>query len=145
MREDLRISREENLEMIDDSVDYLRQHAGEVIFDAEHFFDGYKDDPEYALDVPAAPRPTAGASTHRPLRHQRRQPADAFIADATRAAAAAVDAPLGIHCHNDCELAVANSLAAVEAGAVAGAGDDQRLRRALRQRQSRARSSRTSS
>ena len=52
--EDLKISRDENLEVIHDSVDHLRRHTGEVIFDAEHFFDGYKDDPEYAIAYNAA-------------------------------------------------------------------------------------------
>jgi 2-isopropylmalate synthase len=114
--EDLKISRDENLEVIQDSVHHLRGHAGEVIFDAEHFFDGYKDDPAYALACLTAAA-SGGASTL-VLCDTNGGNLPTFIADATRAAAAAVDKPLGIHCHNDCELAVANSLAAVEAGAV---------------------------
>jgi 2-isopropylmalate synthase len=114
--EDLKISRDENLEVIQDSVHHLRGHAGEVIFDAEHFFDGYKDDPAYALACLKAAA-SGGASTL-VLCDTNGGNLPTFIADATRAAAAAVDKPLGIHCHNDCELAVANSLAAVEAGAV---------------------------
>jgi 2-isopropylmalate synthase len=114
--EDLKISRDENLEVIQDSVHHLRRHTGEVIFDAEHFFDGYKDDPVYALACLKAAA-SGGASTL-VLCDTNGGNLPTFIADATRAAAAAVDKPLGIHCHNDCELAVANSLAAVEAGAV---------------------------
>jgi 2-isopropylmalate synthase len=114
--EDLKISRDENLEVIHDSVDHLRRHTGEVIFDAEHFFDGYKDDREYAIACLRAAA-SGGASTL-VLCDTNGGNLPSFIADATRAAAAAVDKPLGIHCHDDCELAVANSLAAVEAGAV---------------------------
>jgi 2-isopropylmalate synthase len=114
--EDLKISRDENLEVIHDSVDHLRRHTGEVIFDAEHFFDGYKDDPDYALACLKAAA-SGGASTL-VLCDTNGGNLPRFIADATLAAAAVVDKPLGIHCHNDCELAVANSLAAVEAGAV---------------------------
>ncbi len=114
--EDLRISREENLDVINDSVQYLHRHTGEVIFDAEHFFDGYKDDPEYALRCLKAAA-DGGASTV-VLCDTNGGNLPSLIAAATRAAAAAVSVPLGIHCHNDSDLAVANSLAAVEAGAV---------------------------
>jgi len=114
--EDLKISLEQNLEIIEDSVAYLRRHTGEVIFDAEHFFDGYKHDPEYALSCLRAA--AAGGASTLVLCDTNGGNLPAFVADATRAAAAAVGKPLGIHCHNDCELAVANTLAAVEAGAV---------------------------
>jgi 2-isopropylmalate synthase len=113
--EDLRISREENLEVIRDSVDYLRRHTGEVIFDAEHFFDGYKHDAEYALACLKAAA-DGGASTI-VLCDTNGGNLPGLIGTATRDAAATVSTPLGIHCHNDCDLGVANSLAAVEAGA----------------------------
>lgn len=116
VREDLRISREENLEVIHDSVEYLRRHTGEVIFDAEHFFDGYKDDPEFALACLKAA--AAGGASTIVLCDTNGGNLPGFVAGATRAAAQATGKPLGIHCHNDCELAVANSLAAIEAGAV---------------------------
>ncbi|MET0153604.1 MAG: citramalate synthase [Candidatus Binatia bacterium] len=116
VREDLRISREQNLEVIHDSVEHLRQHTGEVIFDAEHFFDGYRDDPAYALDCLRAA--AAGGASTIVLCDTNGGSLPGFVAEATRAAAASVARPLGIHCHNDCELAVANSLTAVENGAV---------------------------
>ena len=115
VHEDLRISREQNLEVIGDSVEYLRRHTGEVIFDAEHFFDGYRDDPAYALECLRAA--AAGGASTIVLCDTNGGSLPGFVSAATRAAAAAVDRPLGIHCHNDGELAVANSLAAVEQGA----------------------------
>jgi 2-isopropylmalate synthase len=115
VRDDLRISKEQNLEVIADSIRYLKQRVDEVIFDAEHFFDGFKADREYSLDC---------------LRAATEAGADALVlcdtrggsmpGDVTAAIAAAGQTgarALGIHCHNDCELAVANSIAAVEAGA----------------------------
>jgi len=114
--EDLRISREENLDVIHDSVGYLHKHTGEVIFDAEHFFDGYRDDPAYAIECLKAAA-SGGASTI-VLCDTNGGNLPSLVAQATREVVAAVGKPVGIHCHNDCELAVANSLAAVEAGAV---------------------------
>ncbi len=116
VREDLRISKDENLEVIHDSVEYLRRNTGEVIFDAEHFFDGYKDDPEFALACLKAA--AAGGASTLVLCDTNGGNLPTFVAEAVRAAAKATGKPLGIHCHNDCDLAVANSLAAVEAGAV---------------------------
>ena len=114
--EDLRISREENLDVIHDSVGYLHKHTGEVIFDAEHFFDGYRDDPGYAIDCLKAAA-SGGASTL-VLCDTNGGNLPSLVAQATREVIATVGKPIGIHCHNDCELAVANTLAAVEAGAV---------------------------
>src|SRR6185436_15341823 len=116
VRDDLRISKDANLEILGDSVAYLRQRVDEVIFDAEHFFDGYRSNPEYALACLQAAA-QAGA-TLLCLCDTRGGSLPTTVAAATRAARAAVATPLGIHCHNDAELAVANSLAAVEAGAV---------------------------
>jgi 2-isopropylmalate synthase len=112
----LQTTRDENLRMIADSVSYLREHGREVLFDAEHFFDGYAADPDYAMQtlrVAAA----AGASTlvlcdtNGGTVPGRLQEIVAQVHDA-------VDLPLGIHCHNDSGLGVANTLLAVEAGAV---------------------------
>jgi 2-isopropylmalate synthase len=114
----LRVSLEENLAMIGESVEYLRQHA-EVIYDAEHCFDGWNANPEYAIEtLRTAAR--AGASwlvmcdTNGGTMPER-------VAERVAALRAALaDYPkvkIGIHCHNDCDLAIANSLAAVDAGA----------------------------
>jgi len=112
----LRVSRSENLDMIRDSVSYLTEAGRQVIYDAEHFFDGWKEDPDYALEtVRAAAQAgarlvvccdTNGGSMPEEIREQVQQ------------AQSQLDVPVGIHCHNDCELAVANSLAAVDVGAI---------------------------
>jgi 2-isopropylmalate synthase len=107
---------EENISMITDSISYLRVKGLQVFFDAEHFFDGYRDNPEYALQVVAAAAKagagcvvlcdTNGGSLPRQ------------IVEGIRAVHKAGRVPLGIHTHNDAELAVANTLAAVEAGVI---------------------------
>ena len=110
---------ENNLRMIADSVGFLKQHGREVFYDAEHFFDGYKENPAYARAC---------------LRAALEAGADCLVlcdtnggtltSELTPIVRAVVDefgplgARIGIHTHNDCELAVANSLAAIEAGAV---------------------------
>jgi len=116
----LGVSREENLAMIADTVSHLTEAGREVFYDAEHFFDGWKLDPAYAAEtILAAAR--AGA-TRVVLCDTNGGTLPDEIAQLTAAAATALrgaglDVPLGIHCHNDCDLAVANSLAAVAAGA----------------------------
>lgn len=111
----LRVSLEENLAMIAESVGFLRAAGRDVIYDAEHFFDGWKANRDYALQtILAAAR--AGASRV-VLCDTNGGSMPVEIAELTRAALAELPVPVGIHCHNDCELAVANSLAAVEAGA----------------------------
>ena len=113
----LRATPEENLAMIAESVASLVAAGRKVLFDAEHFFDGWKQDAEYALSALAAAA-GAGAGLAGALRHQRRQPAGRDRRDHPgRARGACPTCRLGIHCHNDCDLAVANSLAAVQAGA----------------------------
>ena len=113
--EALRLTREENLEIIADTVRYLAARVACVIYDAEHFFDGYADDPVYAL---ATLRAAAGGGPARVVLCDTNGgglPHD--IGRVTRAVGAEFDVPLGVHCHNDGELAVANTLAAVGAGA----------------------------
>ena len=112
--EALKITPEENLEMIKRSVSYLKQNGKEVIYDAEHFFDGYKDNPEYALETLKTAE-QAGADTlvlcdtnGGTLTHG--------ISEIIEKVFASTSARLGIHAHNDCELAVANSITAVAAG-----------------------------
>ncbi len=117
----LGVSREENLAMISDTVAHLVAEGREVFYDAEHFFDGWKLDPAYAAEtLVAAAR--AGA-TRIVLCDTNGGTLPAEIATLTQAAAAALaqadtPVPLGIHCHNDCDLAIANTLAGVLAGAV---------------------------
>ena len=111
----LRVSLDENVAMIEDTVRYLRQQGRQVIYDAEHFFDGWRSNPEYALrTVKAAAE--AGASMV-VMCDTNGGSMPEWVAELTRELRAKLDVPLGIHCHNDCELAVANSLAAVDAGA----------------------------
>lgn len=114
--EALKITPEENLKIISGSVGYLKKKGKEVIYDAEHFFDGFKNDPGYAIQTLLSAR-EAGAdvlvlcdTNGGTLTHE--------LSQIVSQVAKRVDIPLGIHTHNDCELAVANALAAVEAGAV---------------------------
>ena len=116
VKDALRLSPEENLEIIEDTMRYLSARASCVIYDAEHFFDGYKTDPEYAL---ATLHAAAAASPYRiVLCDTNGGSLPETVARVTREVFEQIDVPLGIHCHNDGELAVANTLAAVSAGAV---------------------------
>jgi 2-isopropylmalate synthase len=110
-----KVSREENLAMIRDSVAYLTQAGKRVIYDAEHFFDGYRDDAGYALECLSAAA-DAGAENVT-LCDTNGSSLPAQIAEATKAMVDKLDVAVGIHTHNDLECAVANSMAAVEEGA----------------------------
>jgi 2-isopropylmalate synthase len=112
----LRVSLEENLSMIADSVRFLCESGREVIYDAEHFFDGFKSNPEYALKTVLAAAEAGASIVVMCDTNGGSMPEE--VAARTKEVAAKLSVPLGIHCHNDCELAVANSLAAVDAGAV---------------------------
>ncbi|MDO9548562.1 MAG: citramalate synthase, partial [Candidatus Marinimicrobia bacterium] len=112
----LRVTKQQNMDMIRESVAFLKANGKEVIFDAEHFFDGYKDDPEYALealkvaekagaDVLVLCDTNGGSLTNE-------------LAEIVREVYRNVSAPLGIHAHNDSGLAAANSLVAVQNGCV---------------------------
>jgi 2-isopropylmalate synthase len=113
----IRVPEEENLAMIRDSVAFCRGAGKRLVFDAEHFFDGYRDDADFALDC-VRTAAEAGAENIT-LCDTNGGSMPSFVAEATAAVVAAVDgaAEIGIHTHNDSECAVANSLAAVEAGA----------------------------
>jgi 2-isopropylmalate synthase len=112
----LRTTLDENLRLIEQSLAYLRGQGRRVIYDAEHFFDGYRADPAYALEtLRAAAR--GGAETL-VLCDTNGGSLPWQVAETVRAVRAAVDHPLGIHAHDDAGCAVANSLAAVSAGAV---------------------------
>jgi 2-isopropylmalate synthase len=116
VREALRLSPDQNLEIIEDTVRYLSARVPCLIYDAEHFFDGYKTDAEYAL---ASLRAAAAGGPHRiVLCDTNGGSLPETVAQVTREVLEQIDVPLGIHCHNDGELAVANTLAAVSAGAV---------------------------
>ena len=116
VRDVLRTSKGENLAMIRDSIEYCAGAGRYVIFDAEHFFDGYLTNPEYALKTLAAALEggaswlalcdTNGGSLPKQIKEGVQAVRDSFP-----------QAAIGIHCHNDAELGVANSLAAVGAGA----------------------------
>ncbi len=115
VRDALRVSLEENLEMIEDSVAFLKSRVQEVLYDAEHFFDGYRHDRDYALST---------------LKAAARGGADCLVLCDTNGGMLTLDlvqiirqvqkalpkVPLGIHVHNDSETAVANTLAAVSKG-----------------------------
>ena len=110
-----KVSREENLAMIRESVAYLVNAGKRVIYDAEHFFDGYRDDSGYALECVRAAA-DAGAENVT-LCDTNGSSLPAQVAEATGDVVHQLDVPIGIHTHNDLECAVANSLAAVEQGA----------------------------
>ena len=115
VREVLETTEEENLAMIEDSVRLMVDAGREVVFDAEHFFDGYAQDPAYALaTLRAAAR--AGASTVALCDTNGGTMPDAIVRGVAEATAT-VECAIGIHTHNDTELAVANTLLAVQAGA----------------------------
>jgi 2-isopropylmalate synthase len=114
--EALGVSLKKNLEMISDSVAYLKSKGRRIFYDAEHFFDGFKANPDYAMKT---------------LRMAHRAGADCLILCDTNGGTMSWDlreifavvaqefsTPLGIHAHNDADMAVANSITAVQMGAV---------------------------
>ena len=112
----LGITAERNLELIRDSIQFLKNNSREVIYDAEHFFDGYKDSPGYAIKTLKAAS-SAGAdvlalcdTNGGTLPHE--------ISEIITEVSRFIQTPLGIHAHNDSEAAVANSVVAVQAGCV---------------------------
>ncbi|MGH7834236.1 MAG: citramalate synthase [Candidatus Binatia bacterium] len=115
VRDDLRISKKANLEMIADSIAYMKGRVDEVIFDAEHFFDGFRSNPEYAVECLQAAE--EGGADCIVLCDTNGGSLPSQITEAMAGVKSKVKTPLGIHCHNDGELAVANTLAAVEMGA----------------------------
>jgi 2-isopropylmalate synthase len=112
-----KVSRTENLGMITDSVCYLVGRGKRVVYDAEHFFDGWRDDSEYALECLRAA--VAAGAENVTLCDTNGSTLPSQITEATAAVVEALGdrVEIGIHTHNDAECGVANSLAAVDAGA----------------------------
>ncbi len=111
----LRTTLEENLEMVTDTVQYLKSQGKRVFVDCEHFFDGHRDNPDYALEVVRTAH-QAGAEVV-VLCDTNGGMLPSWMGEVVEAAKE-TGANIGIHCHNDTGCAVANSLAAVEAGAM---------------------------
>ncbi|MCL2877465.1 MAG: citramalate synthase [Acidobacteria bacterium] len=116
----LRISLTRNRELIRASVAFLKAQGREVIYDAEHFFDGFAANPEYALQTLKAA--ADGGADMIVLCDTNGGSLPSHIQNAIRRIRTEISIPLGIHCHNDSELAVANTLAAIECGAVMAQG-----------------------
>ncbi|MBN2466633.1 MAG: citramalate synthase [Deltaproteobacteria bacterium] len=114
VREALGVSLKENLKMISETIAFLKQKAPEVIFDAEHFFDGYRNNPEYARQVI---KTVSALSCDCIVLCDTNGGGMPFeIQEIIRAIKPDISVPLGIHCHNDSEMAVANSIMAVKEG-----------------------------
>ena len=118
VKEVLRVSEQENLDMIGESLGFLKDSGRRVIYDAEHAFDGWKANPEYAAQTLQAAAAAGAEMVVLCDTNGGSMPTE--IAEITKSVIGALgkyDCDVGIHTHNDCELAVANSLAAVAAGA----------------------------
>jgi 2-isopropylmalate synthase len=113
----LGITPDQNRAMIEDSIRFLKSHDREVIYDAEHFFDGYKHDPEHALAAISAAR-DGGADVIVLCDTNGGTMPDEYEQIFNAVVARMPGVSLGCHLHNDCGLAVANALATVRAGGV---------------------------
>ncbi|MFH1489866.1 MAG: citramalate synthase [Pseudomonadota bacterium] len=111
----LGVSLEENLAMIEESVAYLKGQGREVIYDAEHFFDGYKRNARYAMETVKAA--AAGGADMIVFCDTNGGTMPWEVGEILDQAMPVIDVPAGIHAHNDCGLALANSLTAVQSGA----------------------------
>jgi 2-isopropylmalate synthase len=115
VKEALKISLQENLDIIYDSIAYLKKHVGKVFFDAEHFFDGHQNNPGYAIQCLAAAS-DAGADCL-VLCDTNGGTITSVVRETVKKVVKNLKAPVGIHVHNDIDCAVANSIIAVEFGA----------------------------
>jgi 2-isopropylmalate synthase len=111
----LRVSRDENLRMIDESVRFLVAEGKRVVYDAEHFFDAWRDDKDYALRCATAAAEAGAAVVC--LCDTNGSSLPSFVAEVYAEVAPALPAIVGVHAHNDSDCAVANSLVAVAGGA----------------------------
>lgn len=112
----LKVTPDENLKMIEESVKYLCSKDRFVIFDAEHFFDGFRDNKEYAIATLMAA--ASGGAQRLVLCDTNGGTLTSQVFEIVEEVRQKVSVALGIHCHNDSEMAVANSIAAVQAGAL---------------------------
>lgn len=113
----LETSLPENLRMIGDSVDFMKQHGKEVVYDAEHFFSGYRSNPEYAMET--LEKALSAGADYLVLCDTKGSTNSFLLADIVNAVGAEFPhAKLGIHAHNDRDFATMNSYAAVERGAI---------------------------
>jgi 2-isopropylmalate synthase len=116
VREVLRVSPEENLRMIAETVAYLVESGRRVVYDAEHFFDGWVEDADYAVETLRAA--SRGGADTLVLCDTNGGTLPWIVEERTRAVRAVVRGSIGIHAHDDAGCAVANSLAAVRGGAM---------------------------
>ena len=116
VREVIRTTPEENVAMIGDSVRFFKEHGKEVVYDAEHFFDGYKDDPRYALATLQAAQDSGADIVVLCDTNGGTMPGE--VSRITAEVVTQMKCAVGIHTHNDSGVGVANALAAIEAGAV---------------------------
>ncbi len=115
VREALRVSEEENLAMIADSVSFLKSQGREVVYDAEHFFDGFKANADYAIQTLKAAEDAGADCIVLCDTNGGTMPTE--VDRIMKQVRAAVKVPLGIHAHNDAGMATANSCVAVDGGA----------------------------
>jgi 2-isopropylmalate synthase len=111
----LKTTMQENLNMIEDTISYLRCKGKKVVFDAEHFFDGYKANREYAVEVLKTAKDSGAESLVLCDTNGGTFPGEVF--ELTREMVSIFGNMIGVHCHNDTGMAVANSVMAVQAGA----------------------------
>ena len=116
----LGVSLDENLNMIRDTVEYLTSESREVFYDAEHFFDGWKLNSTYSLETLRAA--VTGGATRLVLCDTNGGTLPTEVAAIVAEVAKSIATPLGIHCHNDCDVAVANTLSAINAGCIQAQG-----------------------
>jgi 2-isopropylmalate synthase len=116
VKEALKISLDENIDIIHNSVIHLKKNVEKVFFDAEHFFDGYKDNPQFAVKCLIAAEDAGADCLVLCDTNGGTLPDD--VKNIIREIIKVVHTPLGIHAHNDSECAVANSVIAVESGAL---------------------------
>lgn len=111
----LKVALDENLKMIEDSIRFMREHDRRVFFDAEHFFDGYRANPEYSLRTLRAA--AEGGAEILVLCDTNGGAMPEQIVEGVNVILRELRLPVGIHTHNDCEMGVANALVAVQNGA----------------------------